>query len=260
LLDRMKPLVQQYGSAIQRSVFYQCVETDILGRGRYAYSDEAVSYAERAVRELADSPSLLLEHMAAQFNLGFALVHGAEEHCRRAADVLSLVAREADRMEDATLLSRAMTYWAVAVRRLGRVEQTETLARRAFVTAEAAHMLPYMGAAAACASWAAWKKGDLDKTQSEADAARRWWLRGEHAFPFRWLANVQLLDICTVREEFNRAGELLADMLAANHQVFPEPLAAALGVAERISRAGQPAVAGDALRRVLQLFHAGRYL
>jgi serine/threonine protein kinase len=260
LLEAMRPVVQAHGSAIQRSVFYQCVETDILGRGRYAYSEEAVANATRAVEEVTGEPRWAIELLAAQFNLGFALLFGDPDHCRRAADVLAGVAREAERIGHATLLSRALTYQAVASRRVLEVDQTAAVARRARVAAEAARLLPYIGAALACLAWCAWKEGDAARAETDAQAARGWWTRSEHAFPFRWLADLVLLERLSVTDDFERASELLDGLLAPQQQVFPEPLAGALADAARACRAAAPAEAGDALRRVLTLARAGRYL
>ena len=260
LIERLSPIVLQYGTSLQRSMAHQCAAADLAGRIRYVYSEEVLAHSRRSLDELGASAAFALERASARFQIGFGLVRGGLEECQAAADLLAQVALEADRMGDATLLARARTYQAVALRRTGDVHGTEHAARDAFAAGEAAQLFPYMGAAEACQAWVTWRSGKVQDAATRAQTAVEWWRRSAHAFPFRWLANLLLLDWYCSNEDFDLARATVSDLLAPDQQVLAESLWSSLHSASLALDGGEPSQIGKTLRQVLCQAHVQRYL
>lgn len=253
LLADMASAVEEHGSPLQRSRFYQCAANDLLGRGRYRWSDAAVEYARRALDVLRDSGHPL-QRAAAQFELGFALWLGEQSACREAVELLKEAAAAAEQMGDATLRSRALTYLALAHRRLDEVQKTRVAAELARDAAESAGLSPYVGAANACLGWASWKRGYLGLAIRQSSEALDWWRQGEHAYPFRWLATLVLLDCQLGAGAHGALPPLLDDLAHEQQQLLPEPLDAAL----RAARAEQAPFTAAWFQAVALLLRAAR--
>jgi len=260
LIERLSPIVRQHGTALQRSMAHQCAAADLAGRIRYVYSDEVLAHSRKSLDELGVSSTFALERAGARFQIGFGLIRGGVGECQQAADLLAQVAQEADRMGDATLLARARTYQAVALRRMGDVPGTEQAAREAFAAGEAAQLFPYLGAAEACQAWVTWKAGRLQDAATRAKTAVDWWRRSAHAFPFRWLANLLLLDWYCTNEDLDLARTTVSDLLAPDQQVLGGALWSSLQSAIQDMDGGEPSRIGKALREVLRQAHLQRYL
>lgn len=251
LMARLGPIVERHGTPLQRSMAHQCAAADLAGRIRYVYSDEVLAHSRRALAELGDAPAYVRERAATRFQIGFGLIRGGAPDCAAAAELLAEAATEADRMGDATLRARAKTYQAVALRRTGDVAGTERAAQEAFTAGEAAQLYPYMGAAEACQAWVAWKTGRAQLALARAEQANAWWARSGHAFPFRWLAELLLLDCHVARENFEAARTSIVALRAPDQQILAEPLWQALAAALVQLDGGEPSLIGKALRQVL---------
>jgi serine/threonine protein kinase len=260
LIERMTPIVLQFGSMMQRSMLYQCASADLAGRLRFVYSAEVVSHSRRALRELDDTPRLKLERAGVLFQIGFSLVRGEEHECRQGTQILAQVAKDAESMGDVTLLARAHTYHAIGLRRLRDLEGTLIAARRAFSAAESAQLFPYLGAAAACRAWLAWASGDQALGRTKAEDARKWWSRSAHPFPFRWLVDFILLDGVQATGELERATWIVNDLLADDQQMLPEPLWSSLEELATTLASGADERSGALLASVLRLAYSMRYL
>jgi serine/threonine protein kinase len=252
IIAEMAEAVERHGTVRQRATYYVCAALDILGRRRYLFSDEAVAFTRKALEAAGGHPGCVAEASLARFNLGFALLLGQRSCCREAADQLREAAAEAERIGDATLLARALTYLAVAHRRLGAVDEAAAAVDRAMGAAEDAQLAPYVGAVAACRAWVHWKRGEPEASRQSAALAQRWWRKGEHAFPFRWLVNFPLLELEMTDEAFEAARTLIGDLLDDQQQLFPPELDAALRTASSVPPDSYRSFA-EATRRVLDL-------
>jgi eukaryotic-like serine/threonine-protein kinase len=256
----MQPIVQQHGTALQRSITYRCAASDLAGRLRYRPSQEVLALNRAALAEIENVPGTALERAAARFAIGFALWRGSEAECREAATLLASVAEGADRMGDMTLLARSQTYRAVALRRLNDLAGTDRAATEAFAASEAAQLPPYMGAALACRAWVAWRSDDVGAMETGCREAVALWARSHHAFPFRWVADLLLLERLRVAEDFARAVAVVESLLAPDQQMLDEPVWSSLLSARRTHEDGTLAALDRALRRVFDGARQGRYL
>ena len=232
IIHEMAEVVDVHGAAEQRAVYHICAALDGLGRTRYRFSEEAVAHTRRALEVSEGDAAHAAEAALARFNLGFALLLGDRRHCEEAVGLLGHAVAEAERLGDATILARALTYRTVGYRRLGDVAVTEAAARSASRAAEDAQLPPYLGATLACLAWATWKKGAVEQAYAMALEAKQWWTRGGHAFPFHWLADLLLLDASVRRDDVQGVRTALADLLNPQQQQLPDALDSALQAAK----------------------------
>jgi hypothetical protein len=258
IIERMSAVVETHATPVQRSVYYVCAALDRLGRGRYAFDAVAVEFTRQAVQVLAEEPALLTQACLARFNLGFALLLG-DRACRsEAVEQLEQTARDAERVSDATLLSRALTYLAVGYRRLGDVTRTERVAERALRASEDARLAPYIGASLACLAWVSWKRNGAVVAERRAREARQWWESTDHEFPFRWLALFLLLDFAFRRDDLEAARSLLGELTRERQQALPSELTALVQEAERPSADYREL--STTIQRILMAAEADGYL
>ncbi|MET0410358.1 MAG: BREX system ATP-binding domain-containing protein, partial [Polyangiaceae bacterium] len=235
IIRRMTPRISDgCATDVQRSSYYVCAGLDILGRRRYAYSARAVDYMRRALALLDGQPTCAVEAALARFNLGFALLLGARALRLEAVSHLARTAADAARFGDATLRARALTYLAVAHRRAGDLRNTEDAAQSALQAADSAQLKPYLAAANSCLAWVRLAQNDEEQVLTLAQAARRWWTESDHAFPFRWLASLPLLEVSLRHEDFDTARMLVGDLLSDQQQRLPVRLFRAVDTAARL--------------------------
>jgi tetratricopeptide (TPR) repeat protein len=260
IIGEMAGVVDHYGTALQRSAYYVCAALDILGRRRYGFAPEAVGHTRKALEVVSDDPAHAAEAAHARFNLAFALLLGERPSCEEAALHLKQTVADAERIGDATVLARALTYLAIAQRRLAAVEEAEATAQRAMRAAEDAQLSPYAGASAACLAWVSWKRGHAKEAHSLILEARRWWDKGDHAFPFKWLANFLLLDLHVAGDQLEAARAILGDLLDEKQQIFPPWLDAALRAASSLPSSTPDSTLSITCRRALALAEEHGYL
>ena len=251
IIQEMADAIEAHGTTVQRAVYYICAALDIVGRQRYRFADEAVAFTRKALAISGDDAAHAAEAALARFNLGFALLLGDRACCQEAVLLFRQTVTDAERIGDATILARALTYLAVGHRRLGAVDETEAAALRARRAAEDAQLSPYVGASVACLAWVSWKRGKAVSAEALAVDASRWWSSGDHAFPFRWLASFLLLDSLVRREDLDGAREVVADLLDSKQQLLPDALDAALQAASSAPPSSPDRALSEAFRHVL---------
>jgi hypothetical protein len=260
VVNHMRPVVERYGTELQRSMFFECAACDVMARHRYSFSAEVVALARRGLAELRGGVDHTGQAGSARFVLALSLVIGNEETCREAAELLEQNIKELEPIGDATLLSRSLVYQSMAHRRLGRANEARLTSRRARRYAERAQLTPYIGASLACEAWLSWRSERLSDAEQLASEASNWWRKGAHVFPFRWLASFVSLDIHRMRDDFSAAAIALDDLLEPTQMCFGEPLSTALIVARDACTSRGPREASRQLDAVLRLAHADGYL
>lgn len=163
---RVEPIVDRYGTAAQQSDF-------LLGRTLYSFvehnfalAEETVDLARRAASFAEDAdPGRIAE---TRFVLGFSLLWA--DRLEEAAEVLASAVTLTGRVGNATESCRALAYRAVAVRRLGLVDEAEQAAEEALASALAIGLSYYAGHAHAVRCWVEWKRatGACDRVAGEA--------------------------------------------------------------------------------------------
>jgi class 3 adenylate cyclase len=186
---RVEPIVDRYGTAAQQSDFLLGRTLQSFVEHRYVLAGETVDLARRAASLAEDAdPGRIAE---TRFVLGFSLLWA--DRLEEAAHVLTSAVTLTGRVGNATELCRALAYRAVAVRRLGLVDEAEQAAEEALASARAIGLSYYTGHAHAVQCWVEWKRGTgaCDRVAGEAYEA---WGREDSdgrrglSSEFAWLA------------------------------------------------------------------------
>jgi hypothetical protein len=254
LLDQLvidlESLVEQHGSQHQRCVYYFIAASNVLLRRRYSFDPAAVTLAERGL-EAAESLPIQRRALAC-FMVGFTLVHGPRSSCERALPYFERAAQQAKLAEEATLMSRVRVYHAIALLRLGRIDDAERAARVAAEAAEVARLPPYVAATKMCRGWVAWRKGDVRAATQLLGSARAIWQSHPHRHTFTNLSVFPLVAIAHAEEDFDAAEKLLAE-LDAGLPALPEALDAAVRAAATTMKRATARQTSDAIAYILRV-------
>lgn len=164
--ERVAPVVERYGTAAQvADHLYGQVLSSFVGV-RFVVPESTVAMARRAL-ELAESGADPGRVAEGRFVLGFSLLWG--DQSEEAAAVLERAVEETTRVGAVTEGCRARAYLAIALRRLGRVDEAEAAAGEALEAARNIDSDYYAGHSLAVLCWAAWKRGtDCDELGEQA--------------------------------------------------------------------------------------------
>lgn len=261
LMQKMASVVELNGTPIQKSMFYVCASSDLMARERYSYSEPAVDFARRALKEISDQPDEVFQLAYGRFVLAFALLQGVPTQCREAADLFESNLLALTPIGEATLLSRSLVYQAVAWRRSGDADRTHAVAALAKRSSERVRLMPYIGAALACEAWVMWKTGNAGDAKRLAEEASTWWGKVPHSFPFYWLANFILLDFHYLNDDFTDSLRVVSELLDLRQQRLHPDVDMSLRDCESCLRSNpEPRRGSLAIRRVLDLAHQHSYL
>lgn len=255
-IGQVRPLIEQHGTPAQRAALFGNLARLTGQSCRYAPSDAALAHARAALAAFppAASPEARTPY---QFALGFYLLwHG---DLAEAEIELCTALAMSEQIGDISQQARCLAYLVVAHRRQAHVAEVEAYARRGLVTAEAAKMLDYRGAALAGLAWVTWRRtsaaspAGLAEAERLAQAALTVWQGHAFPYPFHWQALWPLIGITLAQDRLADAVAYARQLLDPAQQALPpaveEPLAAALAAWD----AGQPDAARDLLQHALDL-------
>ena len=239
LADDIRPLVEGGGTPHQQGVFASHYLALAFRQERYRVSPQTVAFAREHHARLHRSTDGALGREA-EYQLGFALLwtgalDEAEVHLARCAQ-LAADARDHSR------LVRASTYLTALHRLRGHDEPAQMWAGLSRQRAADAHLLGYVGAAAATEAWVALRREDDGLAEQLSMEALELW-NAPSAFPFEWLARGPLLRLACARGDLE-AGVLNAEaLLASTQQLLPIDLSAPLTNAARTWRSSPDSAA-----------------
>jgi eukaryotic-like serine/threonine-protein kinase len=256
LIERVRPLIELHGTPLQRAQFFQALVHMNLRRDRYRINPDTLDYVHaslRAAEQQGDARERALAHFYIAFPLMFAgRDDEAEPHYRSAI-------AGAERVGDMALQARFLSYYAILLRRLDRVDETRVTAQRVREIAEKHSFDDYLGVALAHLSWVALReRREVEATAAEALAA---WARlpASYKYPLQWLARIPLAADLTARglaDEALTHWELLLDPLQS---ALPDELDAAIraAVAKRTTGAAPD---DTSIARLVELAQELRFL
>jgi tetratricopeptide (TPR) repeat protein len=262
LVERVRPVVQERGTPLQRAVFFDGVLHMWLRRQRYQLGDQALDAAHQALdAALASGDAACMA--SARFMLGLALLFAGELGELERADIeMTRAVEDAERIGDVTLLSRCVTYAALIARRRGRVDDTERLAERSLALAQEARMLDYVGAARANLAWVAWRRNDIALARAHSEAALEPWDKLAKSYPYgmQWPGRLLLILLELDDEHLKRAVGHARVLLDQVQVALPAALARALAAATTAWDAGDRDRARDELARAVRVARDIGYL
>ncbi|MFY0523289.1 serine/threonine-protein kinase PknK [Archangium gephyra] len=259
LVEKVRPVIQERGTPLQRSRFFQTVATAGFRRERYRLSAEIVGYgrvAAEASLEGGDPGDIAMAH----FVLGFShLFHGSHEEAE--AHMLTAL-RWGERIGDVTVLSRCLTYLTVSYRQRGLVEEARRYGERSRQVSTAGGMDDYLGAAQANLAWVSWREGRREEAEREAQAAVDLWrkLAVVYPYPFQWQGLVLLLAASVERGAIQQGVEHARALIDPKQQLLPDTITDFLARAAQAWDEGRTEQAREELVRGLEAVQRHGYL
>jgi tetratricopeptide (TPR) repeat protein len=259
LVERVRPVVERWGSPLQRAHFYDNLAHLDERRGRYRVSAETVRFAreaKRAAEEAQDLATVAYEWFALAFAL---LFYGALDE---AEGELRGALAEAERIGDRTLLSRCLNYMMMIHRRRRAVEQTRQWAVRSLAVARETRMVDYVGAARANLAWVAWCQGDLATAREEGQAACERWqkLALVYPYPMQWMGLWVLVALALEQGDVGEAVRHAHAMLDAKQERLAGEVTVILEQAVAAAERGEMEVTSGLLRRAAEVAEEHGYL
>jgi eukaryotic-like serine/threonine-protein kinase len=254
LIERVRPFVEEHGSAEQRKSFYLSLAGLSLRRDRYTAADETVEFARAGYAGAQEADPSLLGW--AGFNLGFTLLwHGDLDE---ATDMLRGTLTEAEQSSDATLRSRSLTYLMVAARMRGDVGEVRQAIGPVIEQAREASLPEYEAMAIANRAWVAWRSGEMDEAAADAQAALRMWRGLPVRYWFDWTALWPLAAMALTSGRVDEAIEHARGMLAPPQQPLHEAVRTVVEAAVQARDEGRQA--GELLRAAIEAAREHGYL
>ncbi len=257
LIAALRPVVEAHGSSERRAQFFQSQMQLNLRRDRYVVSEQTLAFARSALgacQAAASSEELPM----AQFNYGFALlfnnsIDAAEQELQAA---LALAVRAGDSAQQA----RCLTYLALTARMSDRIDETASRAERLLLSASAAGMRDYLGAARANQAWVCLRRGDDEAALVQAQLALQTWgdLTG-YVYPFRWMALLPLLELALMRGDVATGVSYVEPLLNPSQQYLHGGAADALANASSQWALGQVDTARSSLQAALEHLNGTGY-
>jgi DNA-binding SARP family transcriptional activator/Tfp pilus assembly protein PilF len=257
LIEKTRPIVEQYGTSVQRADFFQCMMSLCYRRDRYVVSEETLSYGRSALSTIQETGDEL-QIAWVQFELGFAyLWHGdldaAEEHLH-----FALVVEE--RTGNVSKQNLCLTYLATLYRKRGRVKETRDYASRALTLATAMKLPAYIAMATANLAWVAWREGKNAEAEQHGRAALEFWQSSEMVYPFQWAALWPFIDIMLGQDELSQAVDYARRLFTPGQQLLPNVLTAITESAIQAWDSGQPETVRTSLQQAIILAQELGYL
>ncbi|HEY6080341.1 MAG TPA: protein kinase [Polyangiaceae bacterium] len=228
LIERVRPVIEARGTALQRAQFFQHLVHVTLREQRYRMTEDIIRYARLslAAAEQADEPS---ELALARFSLAFVLTFNGLEI---EAEPLFLAAiSHVERVGDASLQARFISYYSIMLRRLRRVAQAESMAQRALDIAKKHGFYDYVGVAHANLCWVALQNGG-DVEAAAASAMDAWSkLPAAYPYPLQWMVRAPLAAHLTRMGQLTEALAHWSLLLDKRQHLLPERLSDSIALA-----------------------------
>jgi tetratricopeptide (TPR) repeat protein len=257
LVEQTRPVVERYGSPVQRADFFLDLARISIRRDRYVASQETVENARSllaAYLKLEDETGIAW----ARFILGYVyLWHGdldlAEEHIQ-AAQVMG------EQIGEMRLQSRCLTYLTVLFRKRGQVEGVRRLGSQALVIATAMQLPDYIAMAKANLAWVTWREGNLSEAQANALTALELWRPLPVVNAFHWMALWPLIGVALTENRLTDAVAYARQLLDQEQQPLPQALNTLVEALVQAWDSSAFEIAGSHLQRATILAQETGYL
>ena len=257
LVDRVRPLLDRYGTPAQRCKFCQGLVFLAYRHDRYVVSEEALAHARAALAAARQSTDHSLIAFT-QFILGFTHLWRGE--LDQAEERLQAALRLSELIGDITVQSRCLTYLMIASRRRGQLSQVRNYISQSLDVAKAGQMHEYVPYATSNLAWLAWLEGDFAGVWANGQAAIEASRKLPFRMPFEWAALFPLIAVAVTEGRISEAIEYAQALLSPTQLRLPDELSATLEAAVRANDQCQLQAARDKFGRALSLAQASGYL
>jgi tetratricopeptide (TPR) repeat protein len=250
LAQKIRPVVEQYGTPTTRVKFFDCLVARNNRRDRYVVSEETVAYA-RAQLAAKQELGILDDIAYGRFHLAFSLLwHGklaeAEDQMRAALTLL-------EQSGHSYMQVLCLTYLTVIYRKLGQVEEVQTYNAQSLTAAVAGEQLNYIAVAKANLAWLAWHEGNLVEVEKNGLAALELWKQTSLVYPFQWMALWSLIGVALAQNRRSKAIEYAASLVDPTQQLLPDTLTAEIEGAIEAWNAGKLKTVDAHLNQAIEL-------
>ena len=224
LAEEQRTLIEEKAKPIQRGMFFLMLALSRLTRDRYVASEEALNFAQMAVStskgatDASDLPQL--SHI--QFVLG--LIHLWRGNLADAAEQMEVALKTAEKVGDAVVQARCLTYLAVAHRRSHRIDETRHYASLALKLASELKMVEYVAMAKASFAWVAWSENNFSEVVKQAHEALKLWHQMADPYGLDWMALVPLIAVASGEGNIAEAIEYARGLFGENQHPLPKDL------------------------------------
>ena len=257
LAERIRSLVEDHATSLQRGNFFQGLTLMALRRDRYTAGEETIANAQTSLAAIEES-NVLPEIGHARFVLGFSCLWAGKLDLadKWISDALKLT----ERTGDIVLRSRCLTYLTVIRRRRGDVGDAQNYAEQSLSSAITARMLEYIGMAKGNLAWVHLRNGDLSSAYQDAcEGVEK--LRGTpQGHILLWGALWTLIGVEMARGKSADAVEHAETLLIPPQMAIPTELETAVRSAVNAWKENDPAMADHHLKKAADLAKKIGYL
>jgi class 3 adenylate cyclase/tetratricopeptide (TPR) repeat protein len=257
LVEKIRPVVEQRGTPLQRVDFFLTLILANNRRDRFIVSEQTLAYS-RAYLEAAQESGSLSRITHARFVLGFNLLWRGEFD--EAKEQLKAALELAVRMGNMYLQTQCLTYLTILYRKCGQVEEARDYALRSLEAATSVQNPTYIGTARANLAWVAWRKANLTEALEKGKAALESWQQSPSSCMFQWLSLYPLTSVALAHDRIPEAVEYARGLLEPAQQALPDPLRTVLEEAIKTRERGEPEAARTHLDRAIELAQEMGYL
>jgi hypothetical protein len=243
LIDRTRPVVEQYGDRGHRERLTGQGVNVALRRERYVPSDGTMAQ----VRARGSDASIGFFHL-----------------CRRELDAAELYLQaglaSARRRRDPRGEAMCLSYLTILRRERGDVEAVREILPHSHAAGEAGGQPAYVVAAEANRAWLAWRDGDLAGAEARGHAALAIGRSVPAGYPFLWLALWPLMGVALAGGRLAECIEHARALLHSVQQRLPEAVASPVEAALAAWDAGDAEAARAHLEQALPCARSMGYL
>ena len=223
--ERIRPLVEQHATPLQRGNFLHGVVLMALRRDRYTPNDETIANAQASLAAIEES-NISTEIGNARFVLG--LVYLCAGKLELAEEWLSDTLKLTEKAGDIVLQSRCLTYLTVTQRRRGAVENTRRYAEQSLASATAAKMVEYIGMAKGNLAWVHLRNGDVATAFEQASQAVENLRQTPQGHTILWVALWPLIGVEMARQQISDPIRHVETLLTPSQTAAPADLESAM--------------------------------
>jgi tetratricopeptide (TPR) repeat protein len=259
LAERIRPLVEQHATPLQRGNFFQGLTLMALRRDRYIANDETIANAQLSLAAVEES-NVLPEISNARFALGFAYIWAGQ--LDPAEKWLNDALKLTERTGDIVLQLRCLTYLTLIQRRRGAIEDTRRYAEHSLASATAAQMVEYIAMAKGNLAWVHLRNGDVASAFKEAAEAVEHFRHTPHVrvMPVLWIPLWPLFGAQLMREQISDAIDHVEPLLTPSQMAIPADLESAMRAAVDAWKGNDRAAAKIHLEKASELAREMGYL
>jgi len=253
VIEKARPVIEQYGTAAQRAVFFENVAFKEAMQNHYVVSEETLFHCRVALQ--ASLESGLLDLMGSvRFGFGVCLLwYGTLD---RAEEQLLIALTLAEQIGDIELRARCLAFLPFVPRHCGEVEEVRRAVSRAWTVQERRYDEVIIGHR----SWVAWRDGNLEEAEADGLAALESWRSQRHIYAFKWTALWPLIGVALTQGQLPEAINYVRMLLDPTQQYPPETLLTMLEVCLQAWDAGQQDTARSLLQQAVPLAREMNYL